>query len=142
VVLTYAHATLLDGSLPDELADVAAATGTGLINAAAVALGLLTSGGSHMNKDHPASTAQRAAAAAMAAVCRDRGVDLAFVANQYSIQRSGCATTAIGTARSQHLRSAVTAAETPIDESLLADLLALRPPPDEWQWHSGLPENN
>ena len=41
-----------------------------------------------------------------------------------SIQRSGCATTLIGTTRQRHLDSALAAAEEPIDEDLLADVLA------------------
>jgi L-galactose dehydrogenase len=78
----------------------------------------------------------------MVELCAGRGVDVAFVANQYAIQRSGCATTLIGTGRSRHLHSAVTAAETPIDDALVAELTALRPPMGERTWSSGLPENN
>ena len=42
VCLTYAHATFLDDTLQREIAPVAAARGVGLINSAAVSLGLLT----------------------------------------------------------------------------------------------------
>ena len=70
------------------------------------------------------------------------GVDIAFVANQYSLQRSRCATTLIGTGKSRHLRSAVDALEEPLDEQLLAELLAMRPPVGERTWPSGLPENS
>lgn len=78
----------------------------------------------------------------MRARCTQAGADLAFLANQYSIQRADCATTVIGTRSSAHLRSAVEAATAPIDEELLAQVLALRPAPDERAWTSGLPENN
>ncbi|WP_375432691.1 aldo/keto reductase [uncultured Friedmanniella sp.] len=142
VLLTYAHATLLDDSLQRELAPVAAEQGVGLINAAAVALGLLTPHGTSMGADHPAGEPVRQAARAMADLAAQRDVDLAFVANQYSVQRSGCATTLIGTGRSQHLRSAVDAAETPLDDELVDTLVALRPAPAERVWTSGLPENN
>lgn len=78
----------------------------------------------------------------MAALCAARGADIAFVANQYSIQRCGCVTTVIGTSKSHHLRSAVAASETSLDEELLEELLSLRPPVDARTWMSGLPENN
>jgi aryl-alcohol dehydrogenase-like predicted oxidoreductase len=142
VALTYAHATLLDDTLQREIAPVAQDRHVGLINAATVALGLLTPGGPANPSSHPASPPIREAAQQMAALCASRGADLAFVANQYSIQRSGCVTTVIGTRTSHHLRSALAAAETPLDEELLRDLVALRPPVDARTWTSGLPENN
>jgi L-galactose dehydrogenase len=142
VLLTYAHGTLLDNSISDELGGLATERGTGLINAAAVALGLLTPAGTSIAKQHPATRAIREAAASMVARCAEHGVDPAFVANQYSTQRSGCATTVIGTAKSRHLAAAVEAAETPLDEDLVAELVALRPPVGRRQWTSGLPDNN
>jgi L-galactose dehydrogenase len=93
VPLTYVHATLLDDTLPRELAPIAAENGVGLINAAAVALGILTPTGRSFGADHRAGRAILASADRMATLCAHRGVDLSFVANQYSIQRSGCATT-------------------------------------------------
>ena len=142
VCLTYAHATLLDDTLEREIAPVADARGVGLIDAAAVALGLLTPAGSSIKLDHPATPAIRDAASRMVSLCAERGVDIAFVANQYSLQRPRCATTLIGTAKSRHLRSAVDALEEPLDEQLLAELLAMRPTVGERTWPSGLPENS
>jgi aryl-alcohol dehydrogenase-like predicted oxidoreductase len=142
VCLTYAHATLLDDTLQREIAPVARDRHVGLINAATVALGLLTPRGPADSSSHPASAPLREAAQRMAALCASRAADLAFVANQYSIQRSNCTTTVIGTSKSQHLRSAVAAAETSLDEALLEELLALRPPVEAQTWTSGLPENN
>lgn len=142
VTLTYSHATLIDGSLEGTVLPAAAAKGTGVINAAAVYLGLLTPGGSSIDIDHPATPGAREAAAAMVALCRERGVNIAHLANQYSIQRSGGATTVIGTRKIEHVREAVEAASDPIDEELLATVLALRPPIAQRTWSSGLPENN
>ena len=141
VALTYAHATLLDDTLEREIAPVAQRHRVALINAAAVALGLLTPRGP-ANPTHPATVPIREAAERMAALCAERGADIAFVANQYSIQRSGCPTTVMGTSKSDHLRSAITAAETPLDDELLQALVALRPPIASRTWTSGLPENN
>ncbi len=55
VVLNYAHFTLLNTELTDGLLPTADANGTGVINAAAVALGLLTPGG--LKQDVAASDA-------------------------------------------------------------------------------------
>ncbi|MTD16888.1 hypothetical protein GIS00_23420 [Nakamurella sp. YIM 132087] len=142
VILTYAHATLLDDALTAELVPLAASHGVGLMNAAAVALGLLTAGGSRMNRPHPAPAAAQAAVRAMADLCEKRGVDIAVLANQYSLQRSGAPTTVVGTGKPHHLHAAVEALTAPIDEELLGDVLALRPPAGQRQWTSGLPENN
>lgn len=134
VLLTYAHGTLLDNSICHELMETAAENAVGLINAAAVALGLLTSNVLSVQSGHPAPLAVRDAAVKMVSLCKKEGIDPAFVATQFSIQKSGCATTLIGTGKASHLAAAVAAAATPIDESLLARLLALRPAPEEQQW--------
>jgi hypothetical protein len=44
--------------------------------------------------------------------------------------------------KSRHLASAIAAVSTPIDNALVAELLALRPADGERQWISGLPANN
>lgn len=141
VLLTYAHGTLLDNSI-GELQPLADTRGVGLINAAALTLGLLSPRGSNVSFEHPASPAVQEAAAKMVAFCQQRGVDPAFIANQYAIQRSGCATTVVGVGKSRHLASAIAAVSTPIDDALVAELLALRPADGERQWISGLPANN
>jgi aryl-alcohol dehydrogenase-like predicted oxidoreductase len=142
VVLTYAKGCLLDNSIHDELKPIADARGVGLINAAAVALGLLTPGNWTIEIEHPATNQMREASARMRDLCADRGVDISFVANQYATQQSGCVTTLVGTRKVGHLKAAIDAATTPIDATLVDDLLALRPPAGQRQWISGLPENN
>ena len=142
VVLSYAHNTLLDQCLQDRLLPIARRRGVGVINAAAVALGLLTSSTRKIGTDHPAGQEIRAAADAVRSICAERGVDVSFLANQFAIQRSNCATTLIGTVNPRHLDSAVSAADTPIDDSLLADVLAAAEPVRQGCWVSGLPENN
>jgi len=140
VVLSYSLSTLLDQCLQDRLLPLAQERDVGVINAAAVALGLLTPG--ELRIDHPAGSEIRAAAESVRAMCADRGVDISFLANQFSIQRSGAATTLIGTVKPGHLTSAIDAVDTPIDEQLLAAVLAATAQVSRLDWASGRPENN
>jgi aryl-alcohol dehydrogenase-like predicted oxidoreductase len=140
VVLSYAHSTLLDSCLQQSLLPVANERGIGVINAAAVALGLLTPAGPRV--ELPVSPELRAAARRIVAECEQLGVDVSFLANQYSIQRSGCATTVIGTAKSHHLQSAIAAAEAPIDEKVLSQVRSVVACETTHCWRSGLPEND
>ena len=140
VVLNYAHFTLLNTELVDGLLPTANEHGTAVINAAAVALGLLTPAG--LKADVGASAEMLEAARRAREICDRRGADIAFLANQFAIQRSGCATTVIGTTKSHHLAAAVRAVSEPIDEDLLAEVLAATASVHAESWPSGLPENN
>jgi L-galactose dehydrogenase len=140
VVLSYAHYTLLNTRLADDLAPLCRERGVGLINAAAVALGLLTPTGSRI--DVPAGQRIVDAARRATAVCAQGGTDIAFLANQFSIQCSGAATTVVGTTKARHLDAALAAESTPIDEDLLAAVLMVTADVRDLSWSSGLPENN
>ena len=70
------------------------------------------------------------------------GIDISVLANQYSIQRSGCATTLVGTTNMKHLEEIVDAATAPIDEEALAAVIAAVGDVRGQSWSSGLPENN
>jgi aryl-alcohol dehydrogenase-like predicted oxidoreductase len=142
VTLSYAHCTLLDACLPTHVLPLAEERGVGVINAAAVALGLLTEAGPPPHIATVVGAEICAAARRAVEACQRRGADVSFLANQYSIQRSGCATTLIGTAKQRHLDSAVAAAEEPIDEDLLPDVLAAIGPDRGRHWTIGLPQNN
>lgn len=139
-VLNYAHFTLLNTELTTGLLPAADRNGTAVINAAAVALGLLTPGG--LKADVATGPRIQAAADRARAICTERGADISFLANQFAIQRSGCATTLIGTTKAHHLDSAVRAATELIDETLLADVLAATAEVHAESWPSGLEENN
>lgn len=142
VVLTYAKGTLLDDSLNDYLAPIADQNGVGLMNAAAVSLGLLTPHGPSIANGHPATPAIREAANAMTELARQKGIDIASLANQYAIQCTRAATTVVGAGKSRHLQAAIEAATAPVDTTLLEEFLALRPAPHQRQWTSGRSENN
>jgi L-galactose dehydrogenase len=141
VILTHSKDTLLDSALTDELAPIARERGVGVMNAAALAVGLLSPGGSRVQFDHPAGAEVQRAALAMRELAAARGADIAFIANQFAIQRTAAATTVIGAGRWPHVESAIRAAASPIDESLLEDLLALRPAAGARGWSLGLVEN-
>jgi aryl-alcohol dehydrogenase-like predicted oxidoreductase len=140
VILSYAHHTLLNTRLATELLPLCERRGVGLINAAAVALGLLTPGGSRIQV--PAGDRIVRAALRAVQVCAGRGADIAFLANQFAIQRSGTATTVVGTTKARHLDAAIAAESAPIDEELLAAVLDVTADVRNLSWSSGLPENN
>jgi L-galactose dehydrogenase len=142
VTLSYAHCTLLDACLTDEVLPLAQEREVGVINAAAVALGLLTEAGPPAHIAQVVGEEICAVARRIVEVCRRHGANVSFLANQYSIQRSGCATTLIGTTKQRHLDSAVAAVEKPIDEELLADVLAAAGSDRGRHWTSGLAQNN
>ena len=143
VVLSYAHSTLLDQCLADRLLPLAADRGVGVINASAVSLGLLTPGASKITGvQHPADHQVLNAALRVKEICVDAGVDISFLANQFSIQRSGSATTLIGTVNPKNLDSAVAAVNAPIDEALLARVLDATSSIRGHDWINGLPKNN
>ena len=142
VTLSYAHCTLLDACLADDVLPLAQERGVGVMNAAAVALGLLTQAGPPPHITRVVGEGICAVARRVVEVCQRRGADVSFLANQYSIQRSGCATTLIGTTKQPHLDSAVAAVEEPIDEDLLAEVLAAVGADRGRHWISGLPQNN
>jgi L-galactose dehydrogenase len=142
LTLSYAHSTLLDDCLSTEVLPLAQQRRVGVINAAAVALGLLTESGPLPHIARVVGEEICAAARRAVEVCQRRGADVSFLANQYSIQRSGCATTLIGTAKERHLDSAVAAAEKPIDEDLLAEVIGAIGSDRRRHWRSGLLQNN
>jgi L-galactose dehydrogenase len=142
VVLCYGHATLLDGSLETSLLPEAIDRGVGLINASAVALGLLTGGPIKLKTGHPAPRSFFDAAERASAAAQRFGIDISVLANQYSIQCSGCATTLVGTTNMRHLEEIVEAATAPIDEEALAAVIAAVGDARGLSWSSGLPENN
>lgn len=132
MILTHSKDTLLDSSLTEVLMPIARERGIGVMNAAALAVGLLTAGGSRVQFDHPASADDQSAAERMRKLAVERDVDISFIANQFAIQRTGAATTVIGAGRWAHVESAIRAAQTPIDPDLLCEFLALRPDSSEW----------
>jgi L-galactose dehydrogenase len=140
VVLSYAHHTLLNTQLGTGLLPLCRERRVGVINAAAVAIGLLTPAG--VKVDMAATEVIRRAAERARSCCAERGADISFLANQFSIQRSNAPTTVIGTAKLEHLESAIAAESEAIDEELLSAVLSATSDVHDVPWKSGRGENN
>ena len=138
-VLSYCHGTLNDQTFLPFAAELRAA-GVGTLNAAPLAMALLTQ---HRTPDwHPAPPALRTAAAAAAAYCAQRGVDLADLALSYAFWLPHIDSTLIGLGSVEEVHRAVACAGRLPDPELLAGVLALLAPVQGVTWITGRPENN
>jgi L-galactose dehydrogenase len=138
-VLSYCHGTLNDTTFLPYAAELRAA-GTGVLNAAPLAMGLLTRGS--MPAWHPAPPALRAACAAAADYCAQRGADLADLALSYAFGLPHIDCTILGLGSVVEVERAAACAAKPADLELLARVLELLTPVRNVTWPSGRPENN
>ena len=138
-VLSYAHGTLNDRTFLPYAAELRRA-GVGVINAAPLAMGLLTS--RPLPDWHPAPAALRAACAAAAERCERRGTALADLALQYAFGLPDMECTVVGLAGEDEVRRAVACAAQRPDPGLLAEVEAILAPVQGLTWLSGRPENN
>jgi L-galactose dehydrogenase len=138
-VLSYCHGTLNDATFLPYAAELRAA-GIGVLNAAPLAMGLLTR--SSLPAWHPAPPALRAACAAAVEYCAQRGADLADVALSYAFGLPNIDCTILGLGSVAEVRRAAACAVQPPDPALLAGVQALLAPVQGLTWASGRPENN
>ena len=117
VVLSYGHYTLYDTTLDDQLMEFAADKGVGIINAAAVAMGLLTPQGPRAQ--HPAPDSLKAVCRRAHKFCESRGADISILALQFCLAHPQLATTVIGTSKTEKLKRNLSALTDPLDEELL-----------------------
>ena len=75
-------------------------------------------------------------------IAQSRGVDIAQLALQFSIANEDMTTCIVGSANPENVRKWVEWADTPIDETLLAETLAILEPIHDWFYIEGRPENN
>lgn len=138
-ILSYCRYSLNDTAL-ETLLPLLHEKNVGIINAAPLSMGLLTNRG---GPDwHPAGPEIRAACAAAAKLCRDRGTDIAKLAVQYSVACADIATTVVGTASAENIRNNIAWCQQPLDRDLLRDVLAILQNIHNQTWPSGRPENN
>lgn len=138
-VLSYCHYTLNDTSLETRLPYLEQKS-VGIINAAPLAMGLLTE--RELPSWHPAPETLRAACARAAAHCRSRGADIAQLALQFSLANPRIATTLVGMAGVAEVRQNAAWSEDPPDPALLSEVQALLAPVHDLTWPSGRPENH
>jgi L-galactose dehydrogenase len=138
-ILSYCHHELNDTALT-ELIPVLKKHRVGIINASPLGMGLLSDRGTPTW--HPASEAIKETCASAAAHCRVRGASIEKLAVQYSLTNPDIATTLVGSANPKEMEQNISWATEPIDQILLAEVLAILKPVHNVTWPSGRRENN
>jgi len=137
-ILSFCHYELNDNSLAD-LVPYLKEKGIGIINASPTGMGLLTERG--VPSWHPASSSIQAGCRKAVEHCRSRGVDIVKLAVQYCCANPDIATTLVGTARPKNIRDNIAYANEPIDEVLLAEVLEILQPIQNFNFTRGLPQH-
>lgn len=139
VILSYCHYALNDDSLL-ELLPAIKRTGTGLVNASPLAMGLLT--GSELPDWHPATPLIRQTCKDANEYCASRGWSLPKLAIQFAVGNEEIPTTLVSTAKSEKIRSNVEYALEPVDSEIIQAVRRILQPVQRLSWLSGRAENN
>lgn len=139
LVLSYCRYALHDQSL-EGLLPFLEERGVGILNAAPLAMGLLTE--REPPAWHPASPELKSACARAAAYCRERGADIAQLALQFAVSNSRIAATVVGTPSPGDIRKNVAWAASAPDPALLAGVLDILSGVTQRTWATGLAENS
>jgi aryl-alcohol dehydrogenase-like predicted oxidoreductase len=124
-VLSFCHYCLNDDALGEHAAYFGA-RGVGVINAAPLAMGLLSAHGPPAW--HPASTTLKDHARRAAAHCAERGYPIEKLAIQFAVSHPSVATTLVSAACPDLMRQNIEWATTPPDPDLLREVRALLHP--------------
>ncbi len=139
-VLSYNQYTLQNTRFADESVPYLKAKGVGIMNAGPFSARLLTNAPLPKWLKEPESV--KDAARKAAAHCAARGVDIAQLAVQFSIAHPDITTTVAGSANPVNIRNWAKWAATPIDQTLLNEVLEIFRPVKNLGHMEGLPENN
>ena len=139
-VLNYNQYTLQNTRFADELVPDLKQRGIGVMDAGPFSARLLTHAPLPAWLKEP--EAVKAAARKAAALCAERGVDIAKLALQSSIAHPDIATTVAGSANPANIRSWAKWVAEPVERALLADVLAIFAPVKNIGHIEGLPDNN
>lgn len=139
VLMTYNHYTL-QNDMALELVPLCREKGVGLLNAAPFSARLLTN--APLPAWHRATEEVRAVAKQAADHCRNRGVDIAQLALQFSTAQPDFATCVAGSANPERVAEWVKWVSLPIDEVLLGEVREILEPIHNWFYIEGRPENN
>jgi aryl-alcohol dehydrogenase-like predicted oxidoreductase len=124
-VLSFCHYCLNDDALGEHV-DYFAERGVGVINAAPLAMGLLSAQGPPAW--HPASATLKEHAQRAAAHCAGEGYPIERLAIQFAVSHPGVATTLVSAACPRLMRQNIEWATTPPDPDLLREVRALLHP--------------
>ncbi len=138
-ILSYCRYSLNDTAL-DGFLDYLEQRHVGVISASPLSMGLFSDRGPP--SWHPAPADVKAACAAAAALCKQRGGDIAQLAVNFALANKRIATTLVGTASPENITKNVRWIDAPIDQQLLADVKKILAPIHNKTWLSGRPENN
>ena len=139
VLLTYNHYTL-QNDMALELVPICQENGVGLMNAAPFSARLLTS--APLPPWHKATPKVREIAKQAADHCTSRGIDIAQLALQYSLANPDFTTCVTGSANPQRVSQWIDLVESPMEETLLAEVQDILKPIHNWFYIEGMPENN
>jgi L-galactose dehydrogenase len=139
-VLSYNQYTLQNTRFADETVPYLKAKGIGVMNAGPFSARLLTNAPLPAWLKEPENV--KAAARAAAAHCAAKGVDIAQLARQFSLQHPDIATTGSGSANPTNIRNWAKWAAEPLDPQLLAEVQAIFAPVKNLGHLEGLKENN
>jgi L-galactose dehydrogenase len=138
-ILTYCHYNLMNTDMDEVLTSFARERGIGLINAAALHMGILTENGPA--EWHPAPQALRDAGKKAAEFCRSRGADIADVAMRFSLNHPYVSSTLVGMANTRQVEASLALLRTSTDAELLRQVEAILAPVFNYVWPSGRAEN-
>jgi L-galactose dehydrogenase len=139
-VLSYCRYTLLNRDLDRWLTPVLEKHQIGLIGAAAVHMGILSTQGPQ--PWHPAQPEIKEAGKRIVKLCLERGVDPATLAVWFTTQHPKIASTLVGMPRRNELEANLKALEFTPDPELLAEVDRIAGSLQERIWPSGRPEND
>ena len=135
LILSYCHYHLADQTLMQALAPMVRQRGMGLVNAAPLAMGLLTQPGPPAW--HPAPEALKSACRMAAHYCTDHGVDLADLALDFAIKSELIDSTVVGMSTVAEVERNVAAISTRADMSIYEALAKILAPVSGVTWPSG-----
>ncbi len=139
VILSYGHYTMQNTMLAD-LVPRLKERGVGVINAAPFGARLLTR--APLPPWHKATEEVREVCRRAAEHCQSKGVDIAQLAVQFSLANKEMDTCVLGSANPKNVEKSVYAANTPLDQELLDEVLEILRPIRNWYYIEGRPENN
>jgi aryl-alcohol dehydrogenase-like predicted oxidoreductase len=139
-VLSYNQYTLQNTRFADETIPYLKSKGIGIMNAGPFSARLLTNAPLPDWLKEPESV--KAAARKAAEHCARKKVDIAKLALQFSLAHPDITTTISGSANPKNIRNWAKWAEEPLDQELMAEVLAIFEPVKNVGHQEGLLENN